>query len=411
MFLVGVRSVWALLLGMALLSLGNGLQGTLLGVRASTENFGTAVTGIIMSGYSVGFLIGSLATPRLVSYVGHIRVFAAFASVASTAVLLFPIFVEPVWWFAVRVLIGFCLSGLFIVAESWLNSVSTNQNRGQILSVYMIISYACVGLGQVLLNIASPSGFVLFLVVSGLVSTAMVPMTLVQITAPAITHARGVSIAEIYRRSPLAVVCAFANGLGQSALFYMGAVYGTISGLSVAEVSILMALPPLGVILSQFPIGMISDRLDRRKVLTALAFVAALLALACYPANRMGAPYVLIGLFGLFGAVALPLYSVAISHANDNLESDQILGASGKLILIYGAGAVLGPLMVGQIMATLGAPGFPIYLAVVYAGMGLFAIYRMSRRAPPAIKRDFVHTGPLMPIEVAEVKTTTSQGV
>jgi MFS family permease len=409
MFLVGVRSVWALLLGVALLSLGNGLQGTLLGVRASTEQFGTAVTGLIMSGYSVGLLIGSFITPRLISHVGHIRVFAAFASIASTAVLLFPVFVEPIWWFAVRILIGFCLSGLFIVAESWLNAVSSNKDRGQILSVYMVISYACLGLGQILLNVSSPSGFVLFLLVSGLVSTAMVPMTLVQVTTPTVTEARSISIAELYRRSPLAVICAFANGLGQSAFFYMGAVYGTISGLTVAQVSMLMALPPLGVILSQFPIGYVSDRTDRRKVLTVLAFVASALAIACYPASLTGAHDILIILFGLFGAIALPLYSLAIAHANDNLDADQILGASGKLLLIYGAGAILGPLLVGQAMSLMGASGFPAYLVIVYAGMGAFAIYRMSRRAPPLTKRDFVIVGPVLPVKPGSLEATAEE--
>lgn len=409
MFLVGVRSVWALLLGVALLSLGNGLQGTLLGVRASAEQFGTAVTGLIMSGYSVGLLIGSFITPRLISHVGHIRVFAAFASIASTAVLLFPVFVEPIWWFAVRILIGFCLSGLFIVAESWLNAVSSNKDRGQILSVYMVISYACLGLGQILLNVSSPSGFVLFLLVSGLVSTAMVPMTLVQVTTPTVTEARSISIAELYRRSPLAVICAFANGLGQSAFFYMGAVYGTISGLTVAQVSMLMALPPLGVILSQFPIGYVSDRTDRRKVLTVLAFVASALAIACYPASLTGAHDILIILFGLFGAIALPLYSLAIAHANDNLDADQILGASGKLLLIYGAGAILGPLLVGQAMSLMGASGFPAYLVIVYAGMGAFAIYRMSRRAPPLTKRDFVIVGPVLPVKPGSLEATAEE--
>ncbi|WP_137390785.1 MFS transporter [Rhodoligotrophos defluvii] len=393
MFLDGVRSVWALLLGVALLSLGNGLQGTLLGVRASIEHFGPAVTGVVMSAYSVGLLIGSFFTPRLISYVGHIRVFAAFASISSTAVLMFPVLVEPLSWFITRAAVGFCVSGLFIVAESWLNAVSNNRNRGQILSVYMIVSYSCIGLGQFLLNIASPSGFVLFVVVSALVSIAMVPMTLVRISAPDILRPRGVGIAELYRRSPLGVVCAFANGLGQGAFFSMGAVYGTLSGLTVAQVSILMALPPLAVILSQFPIGYISDRRDRRTVLTVLAFAAAALAIACFPAARVGAD-LLIVIFCLFGALALPLYSVALSHANDNLDPDQILGASGKLVLVYGVGAITGPLVAGQVMGTFGPQAFPGYLAAVYAGIGAFALYRMSRRAAPPPKSEFVLVNP-----------------
>ncbi|WP_342641919.1 MFS transporter [Rhodoligotrophos ferricapiens] len=393
MFLDGVRSVWALLFGVALLSLGNGLQGTLLGVRAALEHFGPGVTGLVMSAYSIGLLVGSGITPGLISYVGHIRVFAALASVASTAVLFFPILIDPISWFIIRALVGFCISGLFIVAESWLNSVSTNRDRGQILSIYMIISYSCMGLGQFFLNVASPSGFELFVVVSAMVSVALVPMTLVRVTAPDVTHPRGVSIREIYRRSPLGVVCAFTNGLGQSAFFTMGAVYGTLAGLSVAEVSILMALPPLGVVLSQFPIGLISDRHDRRTVLTILAFLSAALAFACYPATLISSD-LLIAVFCLFGALALPLYSVALSHANDNLDADQILGASGKLVLIYGMGSVAGPLIVGQVMSYIGAQGFPIYLGIVYAGIGAYAIYRMSQRPAPPPKTEFVLVNP-----------------
>ncbi|WP_246105131.1 MFS transporter [Rhodoligotrophos appendicifer] len=411
MFLDGVRSVWALLVGVALLSLGNGLQGTLLGVRAAMEDFTPGVTGIIMAAYSVGLLIGSVITPKLVSYVGHIRVFSALASVASTAALAFPVFVDPYWWGIMRVILGFCLSGLFIVAESWLNAVSTNQDRGRLLSVYMIITYSCMGFGQFLLNAASPGGFVLFVLVSCTVSLAMVPMALVQLTAPDITRPRGVKIREIYSRSPLAVVCAFANGLGQSAFFTMGAVYGTLAGLTVAEVSILMALPPLGVILSQYPIGLFSDRHDRRSILTLLAFAAALLAIGCVPAAGLSKT-LLITIFCLFGALALPLYSVALAHANDNLDADQILGASGKLVLIYGCGSVVGPVLVGGIMSALGAVGFPIYLAAVYALMGAFAIYRMSRRAAPPNRSDFVLVNPRMtPVLPAAVISETEYGV
>lgn len=374
-----VRSIAVLLFGIALLSLGNGLQGTLLGVRASIEEFGADVTGVVMSGYALGLLLGSLVTPTLVGIVGHIRVFAALASIISTAVLLMVVFIDPVWWFAMRVLAGMSISGLYIVAESWLNSASGNETRGRLLSVYMVITYASMGLGQLLLNVSDPGGYRLFILVSALVSIALVPISLVRVSAPEISTPRSVSIAQIYRGSPLAVVACFFNGFSQAALFSMGAVYGTLSQLSVAQVSLLMALPPLGIVISQYPIGLLSDRYDRRKVLMVLAFASAALAFLMIPAAAISIP-ALIAIFMCFGAVALPLYSLALAHANDHLQPDQILGASGKLVLLYGIGGVLGPFIVGQIMAAVGPMGFPIFLIGTYGTLALFTVYRMTRR-------------------------------
>ncbi len=392
----GVRSLWALLFGFALLTLGNGLQGTLLGVRAAMEEFGPFVTGIVMAGYSLGLLAGSITTPALVSYVGHIRVFAALASVVSTAVLLLAVFVNPVWWFVMRFVAGMCISGLFIVAESWLNSVSTNQNRGRLLSVYMAITYACMGLGQLFLNLADPGGFELFIVVSALVSLALVPISLVRTAAPDIAHPRAVAVADIYKGSPLAVIASFANGAGQAAFFSMGAVYATLSGFTVAETSVLMALPPLGVVLSQYPIGLLSDRYDRRLMLAVLSFVSAVIAAGCALATGRSEEAVIL-LFMLFGALSLPLYSITLAHANDHLEPDQMLGASGKLILLYGVGAIVGPLLAGGAMRFVGAAGFAYYLCALYGLMGIYVVYRMYRRpevVPVEDQGEFVLVAP-----------------
>lgn len=377
-----LRAVGALLIGIGLLGLANGLQGSLVAIRAAAENFSASSTGIIMSGFSAGLLLSSFLTPQVVGRVGHIRVFAAFASIGSTAVLLIPLWVDPAWWLLMRFIAGLCTAGLYIVCESWINAASSNENRGEILSIYMIVIYGAMGAGQFFLNVQDESGFSRFIVVSALMSLALVPISLANAEAPAIGRPRPVGIGEIYRGSPLAVVGAAVNGLGQSAFFAMGALYGVMQGLPLAYVSIMMALPPLGVIISQYPIGLLSDRYDRRTLLTILAFLAAIIAVITIPVAAIS-PVALIGLFTLFGAIAMPIYSLAIAHANDHLDKDQMIGASSKLVLFYGTGAIAGPSLAGLAMQVLGTAGFMSYMTLVYGGLGLFAVYRMSRRPPP----------------------------
>ena len=377
--LATLRGAWTLLFGVALLALGNGLQGTLLGVRASLEDFGPVVTGVVMSAYSVGLLVGSFETPKLISQVGHIRVFAAFASIISTAALVFSIAVTPVTWLILRFMTGICMSGLYIVAESWLNQASSNENRGKLLSIYMTITFSFMGIGQLLMNVADPSGFILFILVSALVSIALVPISLSRTEAPRTETPRSIGIAQIYRRSPLAVVACFGNGLAQSAFFSMGAVYCILQEFSIAETSILMGLPLIGVVLSQYPMGILSDSFDRRKILTIFTFLSAGLALVCLAAAKVS----FVGLaaaIALFGSISLPLYSLAIAHANDNMETDELLGAAGKLVLIFGTGASAGPFIAGAAMQQVGPQGFFIYLGVIYVLIGMFAVYRMTQR-------------------------------
>ncbi|MGE4244717.1 MAG: MFS transporter [Parvibaculaceae bacterium] len=378
----GLHSVWPLLFGIGLLALGNGLQGSLVGIRATAEHFSATATGIMMSGFSAGLLVSSLLTPLVVGRVGHVRVFVAFASIVSTAILMIPLWVNGMWWFAMRFIAGVCVAGLYIVCESWLNSASTNETRGKILSIYMIVIYGAMGLGQLLLNIQDTSGFARFILVSALMSLALVPISLANTEAPSIERPRTVSFAALYRGSPLAAVASFVNGLGQSAFFSMGAVYGVMQGLPLAYLSLMMALPPLGVIVSQYPIGFLSDRYDRRALMIALAFASAAVAALTIPVAEFSV-LPLIGLFAIFGAISMPLYSLAIAHANDHLDKDQMLGASSKLVFLYGAGSTAGPLLAGLAMQQIGKSGFMTYMILVYGALGLFALYRISRRAAP----------------------------
>ena len=376
------RAVWALLLGVFFLAMGNGLQGSLVGIRSAAENFDTTTTGFIMSGFSLGLIVSSYVTPRLVRYVGHIRVFAALAAIASTVVLFFPMWVNPFFWFALRFVGGLCTSGLYIICESWLNAAATNEMRGKLLSIYMTLTYSALGMGQLLLNLSDESGFVRFIAISALLAAALVPISLVKQEPPSIETAKGVNVVDVYRASPLAAVAIFANGLGQSAFFSMGAVFGMTLGMSLTYISVMMAFPPIVVILSQYPLGVLSDRFDRRRMVIALAVLAAVIAAICIPAAV--SPFAIILLFAMFGAVALPLYPLLVAYANDHLSKDQMLGAASKLILLYGLGAILGPLFAGEFMRRLGSTGFMLYLLLVYGGIAVFAIYRMFIRPQPA---------------------------
>ena len=381
----GAGPVWALLLGITVLALGNGLHGSLVGTRAAAENFDTTMTGFIMSGYSLGLIVSSFLTPRLVTYVGHVRVFAALASVVSTVVLLIPLWIDPFFWFAMRVIAGFCTSGLYIVCESWLNAAANNRSRGRLLSVYMTLTYAAMGAGQLLLNVRDESGFARFILVSAIFSLALVPISLVRSEPPSIERARGIGVADIYRASPTATVAIFACGAGQSAFFSMGAVFGIMHGMPLAYISLMMALPPIAVILSQYPVGAASDLFDRRTLLVVLCFLASILATLMFVLGDLS-QFVLIALMAAFGATALPLYSLVLAYANDNLHKDQMLAASSKLILLYGLGAMLGPTLVGEFMHRFGSTGFMTFLAILYGGIGVFTLYRQLQRpiTPPA---------------------------
>ena len=368
-----LRATWALLLGIALLMLGYGLLSTLLGVRATTAGFPPAVTGVVMSGFYVGLLVGSFATPRLVARVGHVRVFAALLSLGSTAPLAHAVFVEPVAWFAIRLLTGYCFAGAFVVAESWLNVAGSNENRGTLLSAYMIVQLGALTLGQFLLDLADPGEATLFMLVSALVTVAAVPMLLTAAPAPVIEAPRGVSLIELYRLSPLGVVGVVGVGFSSGAIYGVGPVFARTAGLDVARTSAFMAAIVAGGMVLQGPVGWVSDRFDRRGVIPAVTFLAALAAASSLALAQPSAWWLFVQFF-LVGGMALPMYALCAAHANDFLRKDQMVGASSALLLSYGIGAALGPTAAALCLQALGPAGYPLFLAAVHAGIGGFAL-------------------------------------
>lgn len=381
--------------------LGNGLQGTLLGVRGSLESMDPQSLGYVMAAYYVGFILGSKYTPYLLKRVGHVRVFAALGSLVSAAFILFPVKVDPVLWFALRLLVGFCFSGIYVVAESWLNESSTNDTRGQALSIYLIVQMAGIVLGQLLLNIADPRGYELFVLITVLVSISFAPILLSSGRAPLFETSRPMSMRELLVASPLGCVGTFMLGGAFSALFGMSAIYANQQGFSIAETSYFVTAIYMGGLIFQYPIGWLSDRMDRRILIVATAGACALACAAAMFADNSITGLVIAALF--IGGTTNPLYSLLLAYTNDFLESDQMAAASGGMLFINGIGAMGGPIAIGYLMSKFGSLAFFVFIAILMLSIFFYGIYRMTQRAAIAVDE----TAPYIPITSRTTQVAT----
>jgi MFS family permease len=377
-----LRTTWPLLLGVMLLLLGNGVQSSLLGIRGAIEGFTTAQMSLVMSAYFVGFLVGSRLTPGMIRRVGHVRVFAALGSLISAVLVLYPAIPDWMAWTVLRVVIGFCFAGVYITAESWLNDAATNETRGQTLSAYMIVQMIGIVASQALLNVAPVDGYLLFIIPSVLVSLAFTPILLRAGTTPAFDSTRPLSFRALVRVSPLGCVGMFLTGGIFSAMFAMAAVWGTLAGLSVAEISIFVGAMYLGGLVFQYPIGWVSDRMDRRRLILVLAALGAVAMLLPGFAALPFWSYVAVSV--VLGGIVNPLYSLLIAHTNDFLKKEDMAGASAGLLFINGTGAIAGPLVVGWMMETIGPTGFFLFIAALLGLLAAYALWRTTRRAAPA---------------------------
>ncbi|WP_136441287.1 MFS transporter [Pacificoceanicola onchidii] len=374
-----IRQSWALLLGMLLLMVGNGLQGSLLGVRGAEAGFGAGTMSIIMSAYFAGFLVASRMVPGMIRRVGHVRVFAALGSFVSAALILFPAFQDPIAWTFGRMVIGFCFCGVYVTAESWLNNASTNETRGQTLSAYMIVQMAGVIASQGLLVVPDASGFLLFVIPSVLVSISFAPILLSITPTPAFESTKPMTLKELYDVSPLGMVGMFLLGGIFSAQFGMAAVYGTQAGLTLGQISIFVATFYVGAMVMQYPLGWLSDRTDRRKLIMLVAAFGG--AASVYAVLSGGGFYAITAAAFVIGGCSNPLYSLLIAYTTDFLEPEDMASASGGLLFINGLGAITGPLVIGYVMEVVGPYGFFVLLAVLLGTMALYALFRMTRRA------------------------------
>lgn len=375
-------NTWSLFLGFAIICLAHGLQGTLIGVRAVLEGFSFISTGVIIAGYYFGFLGGSIAIPLFIKRVGHIRVFAALASLASIAILLHSLFLNPILWFLIRMLTGFSIAGIYIIMESWLNDKSTNTTRGKLLSFYFIITFSFVGIGQLLLNLSDPAKMNLFILVSILLSISLLPILLSASAAPGFSNPKRVSFKELYIISPLGFFGAFITGLAHSAVFGLGAVYAVAKGFDTFNISVFMLIITIFGALFQWPVGTLSDRFDRRIMLIGVTLIASALSVFIVVTSYLSLILFFI-IVALYSGMSLPMYSLVVAHINDFIQSDEIVGVSAALQFIVGIGAIIGPISASLFMSILGADGFFVYLFLTHLSLGLFGIYRMSKRAKP----------------------------
>lgn len=372
-----LASMWALFLGVLAMMLGNGLQGTALGVRATSEAFAVTVIGLIQAAYYVGFLIGSKFTVRALRKVGHIRVFAALASLASTSFVLPALFVNPVVWLIMRLITGFCLAGLYVVIESWLNDQTEPENRGRTLSIYMVVTMSGVTGGQLLLNVADPDGFELFVIASVLVSIALVPMALSESSAPRLPAVSSLKFSELFSVVPTGVTIMFFSGVAAGAIFAIGPVYGAQIGMTNAQISFFMASALFGSVLLQMPIGSLSDRVPRRGVMIACALGAT--GASVFGTSTGTGSDALIAMF-IIGGTSIPLYSLAIAYTNDWITNEQRVGASGFLVMVNGIGAIIGPLVASILISRIGNTGFFWTLAVAHALAAGYLLVRIIAR-------------------------------
>lgn len=383
----------ALLLSVALLLMGNGLQGTLLPVRANLEAFSATDIGILGSAYFFGFAAGCLYGPRLIRRAGHIRAFTALVAIASCVVLVHSLFVDPLLWWVLRAMTGFCFAALYMIIESWLNEKSTNETRGFVFSLYTIINLTVMTIGQLMLTLDRPEDFPLFMLASILVSLATVPVALTKAQAPAPIRSVKIRLFHLYRLSPVGVIGCLVVGVANGSFWSLAPVFAQEKGADTWGVAVFMSVAVLAGALGQWPLGRLSDRMDRRKVIIAAASGAALAGLLFVLWSPPSVTELLAVIF-LFGLFTLPIYGIVVAHMNDYVEPGGYVEAASGLLLVYAMGAVVGPLVSSLFMQHLGPEGLFGVTASMHFTLAAFAFYRMRRRAraPEEERADFTES-------------------
>ena len=396
-----IKNSWALFTGFTIIIISHGFFGNLLGIRAVLEDFNYIAIGAMMSGYFTGFFVGAFVIPKLVSKVGHIRVFAAFASMASLSSLVHVVFVDPLVWTLARFLTGFSMIGIFVIVESWLNDRANNKTRGKVLSLYMFITFAGLALGNLLLNISNPKNYEPFILISLLLSIALVPILLTKRKPPKFKKTTSIKIKELFKISPFGSFSMICTGFIFAPIFYLLSVYAIKMKLSIFETSLLLLGTMLAGALFQWPIGSLSDKYDRRVIIIGSSIAASIFAILAIIVSGTGAslPNLLMETtvsFNYFSTTmdktklflfiilltgtTLPLFSLNLALVNDQIPKEKFVAAGGGLNIIFGIGAIAGPIMCSAMMDLLGPNGLFIHLLIFYIAIIVFGFYRLSQR-------------------------------
>ena len=388
-----LKNSWALFVGYFVLMVAHGFQGNLLGVRSVIEEFNFIAVGAIMSGYFVGYFAGANTIPNLVGKVGHIRVFAAFASMASLSILIHAVFVNPIIWTLGRFITGFSIVAIFIVMESWLNDRANNRTRGQLLSIYMFITLIGLSLGTLLLNFSSPEKFEPFILISLLLSSALIPILLTKRKPPKFKKLGFINIKGLYKNSPLATVSMLCTGIIHSAIFTLGAVYAASVNFTLFEISLFLFLIAVFGGIFQWPIGTYSDKKDRRIVIIFCTFLSAVFCILLiaasggslqnmYLATSMGTEKTMFFILtSLYAGMAVPMFTLNLAYANDFISKEKFVAAGAGMQIIFGIGAMSGPLICSMLMNKFGSNGFFVHLLLFHLIIGIFGLYRITKRS------------------------------
>lgn len=386
-----VAPIAALLISVALLLMGNGLQGTLLPVRASIEEFSKLDIGVMGSAYFVGFALGCYYGTHLVRRAGHIRTFSAMVAVASSAVLLHALVVSPILWWCLRALTGFCFAVLYLVIESWLNEKASNENRGMVFSIYTIINLTVITIGQLMLTLDEPTDFALFALSSILLSIAAVPVAMTTASAPGPIATTTVRFARLYRLSPVGIIGCLAVGLANGAFWGLAPLYAQGETSDVAAVAIFMSITVIAGAVGQYPLGRISDRMDRRRVIAIALIGAAVAGMGLVLVNPAW-QYAVFAVAFIYGMFAFPLYSLSVAETNDRIDSSGYVEAASGLLMVYAVGAVIGPIVASLFMKFIGNAGLFTFTALVHTAAVIFTLYRIHRQSAAPLEEhiDFV---------------------
>ncbi len=396
-----ILPIGSLLSGIALLLLGTGLVTTLLALRGSLEGFSDQALGLIGSAYFVGFFAGTFVAPRLIRRMGHVRAFAFFAAAAAACVLLHVLVIDVWFWMLLRVVTGVALVGFYTVIESWLNTQAPTERRGQVFAVYMIVNLLALASAQQFLRLDSPAAFTLFAVAAVFVVVALMPVVATRLAPPQLTDMPRLSLRTIWKAAPVAVVGALASGLTMGAFWTLAPVYAARIGLDGASIALFITVAIFAGALLQWPIGHLSDRIDRR---TALALVTALAALGALIMAAMGAAghTLMPGAF-LFGGAAFAVYPVVIAHLMDHLHHNEILPGNSAILLLHGAGSAVGPAIAGVLMGQVGAVALPLFFAAILAPAALLALTQL-RRGRDEIVEEAAHFVPMVRTSAAALE-------
>lgn len=375
-------AAWGLFAALALLMVGNGLVGVLIGVRSELEGFDTTVTGVIMACYFGGFLLGSRFTPRIMARVGHIRVFAGLSSVVAATALMHAPVVSPITWGLFRVAFGFGMAGLYVVVESWLNDMVSNVNRGRVMALYMVVAMGGLGVGQLTIGLGDPLQPALFIVGGTLMILAVAPISLSINDAPFFELPPKARYRDLWGSAPLGVVTAVGAGVANGALIGMAGVYATQVGMTGGRTGAFVAAAALGSVALQWPVGHISDRIGRRQSILLVTFAAV--GVGATASIVDSASLWLVAAMFFLGGLSYPMYSLALSHVVDVLPPGQAVTGSVAVVFLTGVGSILGPLSSSVTMDLIGPDGFFWAIAVVHLAVGVYGLTEVARRPPVA---------------------------